>query len=125
MGVLSHLQAEMGDLIPTTLKSAKAGMPNMPPKAYRWVREMQEIAATHAEEGGFDDGVGKSLFMGVAEVYKAIAEDTVLGDEKTERRVRGKTAEDVAAAVGEGLQTKNRKLVVTGAEIPEKKAKEA
>lgn len=70
-------------------------MTNVPPKAYRWVKEMEEIAVTHAEDGGFDGGeglgVGKGIFDAVAEVYRTIAEDTVLGKETTERRKRGLT----------------------------------
>jgi len=77
----------------------------MPPKAYRWVREMEEIAATYAEEGGFE----LALFEGVAGVYRTVAEDTVLGGEKTGDRKRGRTLEDVAAAVGEGLEAKRKK----------------
>lgn len=49
----------------------------MAPKAYRWVREMEEIAKTHAEEGGFE----LEIFHGVAEVYRSVAEETVLGEE--------------------------------------------
>lgn len=71
------------------------GITNMPPKAYRWVKEMEEIAVTHAEDGGFDGGegmgVGRGIFDAVAEVYRTIAEDTVLGEETTERRKRGLT----------------------------------
>lgn len=77
----------------------------MPPKAYRWVREMEEIAATYAEEGGFE----RALFEGVAGVYRFVAEDTVLGAEKMGVRKRGRTVEDVAAAMGEGLEAKRKK----------------
>ena len=95
----------MADIIPAMLKSAEGGVPRMPPKAYRWVREMEEIAATYAEEGGFE----LALFEGVAGVYRTVAEDTVLGGEKTGDRKRGRTLEDVAAAVGEGLEAKRKK----------------
>jgi hypothetical protein len=105
LGVLSELKKEMADFIPATLKSAEGGVPGMPPKAYRWVREMEEIAATHAEEGGFE----LSLFEGVAGVYRTVAEDTVLGAEKTGDRKRGRTVEDVAAAMGEGLEAKRKR----------------
>jgi hypothetical protein len=30
----------------------------VPPKAYRWVREMEEIALTYADEGGFNGDIG-------------------------------------------------------------------
>jgi hypothetical protein len=79
----------------------------VPPKAYRWVREMEEIAETHADEGGFNGNIG--IYGEIAKVYKSVAEDTVLGEEKTERRKRGLTVEDVAEAMGEGLKQKKRK----------------
>lgn len=89
------------------------GVTNMPPKAYRWVKEMEEIAVTHAEDGGFKGGEGlgegRGIFDAVAEVYRAVAEDTVLGEEKTERRKRGRTREDVAACMAEGLREKRKK----------------
>jgi hypothetical protein len=94
LGVLPELQEEMSTRIPGMFKFAQ-GMTNVPPKAYRWVREMEEIAVTHAEDGGFDGGegmgVGHGIFDAVAEVYRSIAEDTVLGEETTERRKRGLT----------------------------------
>jgi hypothetical protein len=81
--------------------------PRVPPKAYRWVREMEEIAETHADEGGFNGNIG--IYGEIAKVYKSVAEDTVLGEEKTERRKRGLTVEDVTGAMGEGLREKKRK----------------
>lgn len=91
MGVLGELEEEMGVRNPAMLKFAK-GMTAVPPKAYRWVREMEEIALTHAEEGGWEGvGNGMGIFEGVAELYRSVAEDPVLGAEKTERRKRGLT----------------------------------
>ena len=81
----------------------------MPPKAYRGVKEMEEIAMCHSDEGGFE-GDGKGIFDGVAEVYRSVADDTVLGEEKTERRKRGLTVEDVAECMGEGLRNKRKKV---------------
>lgn len=77
----------------------------MVPKAYRWVREMEEIAATMNEEGGW----GRDIFTGAAGVYKAVAEDEVLSKEKTGKRNRGTSIEDVAAAIGEGFERKRKK----------------
>lgn len=98
--------------IPGLWKSS-AGVVGMPPKAYRWVREMEEIAVTHAEDGGFEGGgglrEGNGIFDAIAEVYRVVAEDTVLGEEKIERRKRGRTREDVAAALGEGLKEKKKR----------------
>ncbi|CZR51248.1 uncharacterized protein PAC_01123 [Phialocephala subalpina] len=119
LGVFDELQKEMETKIPGLWKSS-GGISSMPPKAYRWVKEMEEIAVTHAEDGGFEGGSGLAgsqgagkggvgIFDAVAEVYRAVAEDTVLGEEKTERRKRGRTREDVASAMGEGLKEKRKK----------------
>lgn len=80
---------------------------------------MEEISQTHSEEGFFssaskyDDSEAEAstggIFHEVAELYRAVAEDTVLGEEKTERRKRGLDLEDVASAMGEGLKAKRAK----------------
>ncbi|KAL2880047.1 hypothetical protein SGCOL_004766 [Colletotrichum sp. CLE4] len=105
MGVLPHLRAELAARLPSHLQSAEKGVTTMPPKAYRWVREMEEISKTHAEEGGF----GPELFVGAAGVYKSVAEDSPLGGEKIGKRKRGTTVEDVAAALTEGFERKKKK----------------
>jgi hypothetical protein len=79
----------------------------MAPKAYRWVEEMRQIGSTFATEGGLQSG--ESLFNSVADIYKFIAEDTVLGEERTESRKRGRTAEDVADCVREGVKRNKQK----------------
>lgn len=69
---------------------------------------MEEISGTHEEEGGFESA-GKGLFSEVAKVFHLVAYETVLGEEKTEKRKRGLTIEDVAAAIGQGNATKRNK----------------
>ncbi|KAK2601742.1 hypothetical protein QQS21_004730 [Conoideocrella luteorostrata] len=105
LGVADELRRELGELLPNQLAMAEASVPNMPPKAYRWVREMEEIADTMADEGGWT----KELFRGMAGVYKSVADDEVLGREKIGKRKRGTTIEDVAAALAEGLERKKKK----------------
>jgi hypothetical protein len=105
LGVLDELRAEMERMTPAMLKTAEGGVVGMAPKAYRWVREMEEIASTHHEEGGFEE----ELFSGVAEVYRSVAEETVLGREKTGKRVRGTSMDDVAAAMEDGLKAMRKK----------------
>ncbi|OTB06425.1 hypothetical protein M426DRAFT_318836 [Hypoxylon sp. CI-4A] len=105
LGVLSDLQSEMQSVLPHHYKLAERGVIGMAPKAYRWVAEMEEIAATLSEEGGF----APDSFIGAAKVYKTVADDTVLGQEKIGKRKRGTTVEDVAEAVAEGLSTKRKK----------------
>ncbi|KUI53955.1 2-hydroxy-3-oxopropionate reductase [Cytospora mali] len=106
MGVLGPLREAMEEIVPGRVKQTENALVGMPPKAYRWVGEMEEIARTHAEEGGFEN----VLFRGAAGVFKAVAEDTVLGEEKVGQRKRGRTAEDVAAAMAEGLEKKRKKM---------------
>lgn len=106
MGVLGPLREAMEEIVPSRVKQTENALVGMPPKAYRWVGEMEEIAKTHAEQGGFED----TLFRGAAGVFKAVAEDTVLGEEKVGQRKRGRTAEDVAAAMAEGLEKKRKKM---------------
>lgn len=79
----------------------------MPPKAYRWVEEMRQIGSTFATEGGLE--CGDTVFHGIAELYRFVSEDTVLSEERTESRKRGRTMEDVAGAVAEGVRAKRRK----------------
>jgi hypothetical protein len=48
----------------------KRGLAQMPPKAYRWVAEMHEIAGFVAE-----DPAAHELYEGAAHFYERIAED--------------------------------------------------
>ncbi|KAH7329298.1 6-phosphogluconate dehydrogenase [Stachybotrys elegans] len=105
LGVGEELAQEMTQILPKHLDLVRRGVPAMPPKAYRWVREMEEIATTMSEDGGW----GRSLFDGAAEVYNAVAQDKALGQEKIGKRKRGTTVEDVASLLAEGLEAKRKK----------------
>ncbi|KAI1636539.1 6-phosphogluconate dehydrogenase [Biscogniauxia mediterranea] len=105
LGVLGELESEMRGMMPERWTAAERSVVGMAPKAYRWVREMEEIALTFSEEGGFSP----DIFHGAAEVYRTVAEDTELGKEKIGRRKRGLDADDMAAAMAEGMQTKRKK----------------
>ncbi|TPX15407.1 uncharacterized protein E0L32_004387 [Thyridium curvatum] len=107
LGVLPELQSALGELAPARARQIEASLAGMPPKAYRWVREMEEISLTFAEEGGFEGAA--DMFRGAAEVYRTVAEETVLGKEKVGDRKRGRTGEDVAAAMAEGIERKRKK----------------
>ncbi|KAJ1333067.1 DUF1932 domain-containing protein [Microdochium nivale] len=108
LGVLGELEAELGTYYPSSLATARKGVTGMPPKAYRWVHEMEEISRTFEEEGGFAAG-RHDVFGAVAEVYKSVAEETVLGEEKVGKRKRGMDVADVARAMGEGLEKRKKK----------------
>ncbi|CAG8974137.1 hypothetical protein HYALB_00002774 [Hymenoscyphus albidus] len=114
LGVLPLLVREMEERAPGMLRSARGGVVSMAPKAYRWVREMEEISQTHSEEGNFSSSTesrdtSHGIFHEIAELYRTVAEDTVLGEEKTDKRKRGLDVEDVAAAMGEGLKEKAKR----------------
>ena len=106
LGVVPELKAHMEEYNPSGLKTAERSLPAMAPKAYRWVHEMREIAETFEADGGFEKD--ESTFRSVAEVYELVANGTELGEEVTEDRKRGKTAEDVAKLISEG--TERRKV---------------
>jgi len=74
----------------------------MPPKAYRWVGEMEEISKTFADEG-FDP----RIFLGAAETYRWISKDTELGKEVVEHRGKGQDIENVCHWIVQGLTRRN------------------
>ena len=116
--MLPQLQEELAGFNPDMKRVAETGLTRMPPKAYRWVEEMRQIGETFAEEGGFGPGFGgQDMFNGVADIYDVVAKDTVLGLEKTESRKRGRTAEDVAVCMSDGLRKRSKKEKVGEKEL--------
>ena len=67
MGLRQALEAELADSQPQFLSAAHVGLPAMVPKAYRWVAEMEEIAATFAA-----CGLTPRMLEGAAEVYRFV-----------------------------------------------------
>lgn len=106
-GVLPEFQEHLDKYAPGVRDRAEKGITAMAPKAYRWVDEMRQIGETFKGVSGLK--MGNEVYGGIAEVYKFVAEDTVLGEEKTNKRKRGTTAEDVAAAMAEGVDKKLKK----------------
>ena len=119
LGVLPQLQAHLDAYTPGVRARAEKGVVGACPKAYRWVREMEEIAETFEECGGFDgkrEGEGEEgeerrrsdkggdLFRNVAQTYRFLAEETELGQERIGERKRGREAEDVALCMAEGAK---------------------
>jgi len=85
LGVVGALRAELATSRPWVLDEAEQGLPKVPPKAYRWIAEMEEIGATFAGTGFSAD-----MFKGAADVYRLVAA-------MEPGNVR--TAEDYAAAL--------------------------
>lgn len=69
-GSAESLRSEMADSLPELLTRFQKSIPDMYPKAYRWVAEMHEIA----EFLGPDDP-GSALFKAMADIFARFAED--------------------------------------------------
>jgi len=67
LGVSEELRAELAESAPDLLGIATRSVPRMPPKAYRWIGEMEEIAATFAAVG-----LTPQLLKGAAEIYRLV-----------------------------------------------------
>ncbi|HTP95674.1 MAG TPA: DUF1932 domain-containing protein, partial [Burkholderiales bacterium] len=87
----------------TQLKASRADLyewligqlPIMPPKAYRWVPEMLQIATTL--EG---TGQTRHVFQGAADIFEFVAA-TQLGKETPEKRDKSRTGVDVVRMLAE------------------------
>ena len=107
LGVLERLKEELDAHSPGMRTRAEGGLVSMPPKAYRWVDEMREIAATFEVDGGFEGA--ESPFRAIAEIYELVANGTELGKEITGSRQQGKTADDVAQLMVRGMKRRKEK----------------
>jgi 3-hydroxyisobutyrate dehydrogenase-like beta-hydroxyacid dehydrogenase len=73
-GATAALYQEMSESLPGLLNSLGRQIPDMLPKAYRWVGEMREIAAYSGE-----DAAARDVFVGFAELFDRIARDVAGG----------------------------------------------
>ncbi|WP_420403187.1 DUF1932 domain-containing protein [Nisaea sp.] len=97
-GVGPEFRAEMESVQANLLRSLSNSLPGMPPKAYRWVGEMEEIAKTYG-----DAGLGSKTFEGAADIYRFV-ESTPLGKEVVENRTMGTDLEDLVTRLAEALR---------------------
>ncbi len=98
MGLEEALRAEQRESVGEMLSWLERSVPTMPPKAYRWVGEMEEIAATFA-----DVGLTPRMLLGAADVYRLVAE-TAIGKESPENRDRSRGLDGVVAALAEAVE---------------------
>jgi L-threonate 2-dehydrogenase len=97
MNLSDALHAELSQGPAPLFNWMQRSIPGMPPKAYRWVAEMEEIAAT------FDAlGLPPAIMEGAAALYRFV-EKTPLGAETPENRTQGTTAGDVVRILAESL----------------------
>jgi putative dehydrogenase len=69
-GVADDLRAELAASQPDMLTQFERSVPGMFPKAYRWVAEMEEIAAFAGE-----DAASRDIYLGIAQFYARLARD--------------------------------------------------
>ena len=100
LGLEDALRAEQSESTATPLASLARSIPTMTPKAYRWVGEMEEIAATFAAVGLTPD-----IFIGAADIYRLVA-DTPIGRETPESRDRSRDMDGVIAALADAVRAK-------------------
>jgi len=69
-GVATALQRELSQSDPLLLQALSKRIPDMLPKAYRWVEEMQQIAAFASP-----DDAASTLYKGASDLFAQIAAD--------------------------------------------------
>jgi 3-hydroxyisobutyrate dehydrogenase-like beta-hydroxyacid dehydrogenase len=97
LGLAEPLRAELRSSHAALLQQFERGIPGMPPKAYRWVGEMEEIAATFGAVG-----LTPKILEGAADLYRFV-ERTPLGAETPEARPRSRTLDDVVDTLAAAL----------------------
>ncbi|MBI3044366.1 MAG: NAD(P)-dependent oxidoreductase [Betaproteobacteria bacterium] len=101
LGVEQALEKELRESRNDVFEWQMKNIAVMPPKAYRWVPEMQEIAKTFGELG-----LTRRIFEGATDMYERVAA-TPLGKESPEQaRKVGRTGLDVTRELADGKQRK-------------------
>ncbi|KAF2440724.1 6-phosphogluconate dehydrogenase C-terminal domain-like protein [Karstenula rhodostoma CBS 690.94] len=71
LGVLPQLQDYISEYNPSAKARAEKGITGCPPKAYRWVEEMNQIGQCFEMDGGWPNSA--NVFRNVARVYEQLA----------------------------------------------------
>jgi 3-hydroxyisobutyrate dehydrogenase-like beta-hydroxyacid dehydrogenase len=97
LGVEQALEKELRESRNDVFEWQMRNIAVMPPKAYRWVPEMQEIAKTFGELG-----LTPRIFEGATDIYTMVAA-TPLGKESPEQaRRQGRNGLDVTREIADG-----------------------
>ena len=94
LGVEGVLDEELRGSQPAMREWILRNLPTMPPKAYRWVPETREIAATFEAAG-----LTPLMMRGATELYEAIALTTAGRESPEQGRVRGRSGMEVIASL--------------------------
>jgi 3-hydroxyisobutyrate dehydrogenase-like beta-hydroxyacid dehydrogenase len=97
LGLEEELRAEMSGSQAALRQWFERSIPGMPPKAHRWIGEMEEIAKTYS-----DAGMTPKILLGAADMYRWIA-TTPLGHESPEERDADRSLDEVIAALADTL----------------------
>jgi len=95
LGVHSLLETQLRESRRDVYDWIIGALPVMPPKAYRWVPEMFEIAKTFESVG-----LTPRMFQGTADMYEFVAA-TALGKETPESRDKSRGGKDVVRLLAE------------------------
>jgi 3-hydroxyisobutyrate dehydrogenase-like beta-hydroxyacid dehydrogenase len=97
LGLNENLRDEMLDSQPALRKWLASSTLTMPPKAHRWIGEMEEIAATFEQVG-----LTPQMLLGAADMYRWIA-TTPPGHETPENRDKNRDLDGLIAQLAETL----------------------
>ena len=97
LGIAEALEHELRTSQAQLYAGFERSVPGMPPKAYRWVGEMEEIAATFGAVG-----LTPKILEGAADLYRFV-ERTPLGMETPEQRTRGTSLPEVVEILAAAL----------------------
>ena len=100
LGLSDELRAELEYSQTDVLKRMEGGIPRLPAKAFRWIGEMEEIAATFNHVG-----VTPLFHQGAAEVFRLLSE-TPFAAESPETIDRGRTLAQTVSAVARLLPSR-------------------
>jgi 3-hydroxyisobutyrate dehydrogenase-like beta-hydroxyacid dehydrogenase len=102
MGLEAALKAEQRGSLAEVRAYLENSVPAMAPKAYRWVGEMEEIAACFAQVG-----LTPRILQGAADVYRFVAQ-TPIGKETPETRDPNRDLDGVIAELARSLEVASR-----------------
>lgn len=99
LGVSEALTAEFQLSQSALFKRMEKGLPGMPPKARRWIGEMEEISATFAHVG-----LTPNILTGAADMYRFVG-DTHLADLPPEARDQFPTLAELIEILAKSLKS--------------------
>jgi len=101
MGLDEALAAEQRESVPALRAHLERAVPSFPPKAHRWVGEMEEIATCFA-----DLGLTPRILQGASDLFAFVAE-TPIGKESPESRDTGRDLAGVVRALADDITARD------------------